>query len=58
MVRPERAAAGRIPDRGIPLDLIDAIEAWRRAQPVVPSKTQALIYLLRRGVAAASETKP
>jgi hypothetical protein len=47
----KNAATGRIPDRGISLALIDAIAAWRLAQPV-PNKTQALIYLVERGLAA------
>ncbi len=48
----KNAATGRIPDRGISLALIDAIAAWRLAQPVPPNKTQALIYLVERGLAA------
>lgn len=46
MKRPMR----RIPDR-LPADLVAEIDAWRAAQPAPPSKVQALIYLIRRGLA-------
>lgn len=41
---------GRIPDH-LPRDLIARIEAWRLAQPVPPSKTRAIAYLIERGLA-------
>jgi hypothetical protein len=47
--RPRGEPTGRIPDR-LPLALIERIEAWRLAQPIPPSKVDAIAYLLQRAL--------
>lgn len=48
---------GRIPSR-LPIELIARIKAWRQTQPVPPSMTQTIAYLLECGLAAVTAKEP
>jgi hypothetical protein len=40
------------------IEAISEIEEWRRQQPIIPSRTDAIRELVRKGLAASKDEKP